>query len=83
MLKVGTPSRRKAPFFKRGWKGVIRVHLHDEAPRIGCGVRRVYATVGNRTVKLTNLTTGRSSRIPRDLFETIAFREDIDAQVQA
>jgi hypothetical protein len=57
--------------FKRGWKGRVRVHLNDEAPRLGSGVRWLDAHVGNRRVTLTNPATGRTAKLSRQVFEAL------------
>lgn len=57
--------------FKRGDRGTMRVHLNDEAPRIGSGVRLVEFHVGNRHVTLRNPANGRTARLSRVVFEQI------------
>ena len=56
---------------KRGYEGLHKLHLHDEAPRIGCGHRKVLVKVGNRKVKLKCPYTGRIARIMRKDFDKL------------
>lgn len=56
---------------KRGDTGTYRLYLHDEAPRIGSGWRRVNVKVGNHRVRLVCSNTGRTARIARPVFDQI------------
>jgi hypothetical protein len=57
--------------FKRGDKGLAQIHLNDEAPRIGCGLRVVEYHVGNTHVRLRNPHNGRTAKIPREMFAQV------------
>src|SRR5262245_61458952 len=57
--------------FKRGYRGRVRLYLHDEAPRLGCGWRTFNICVGNKHVKLNDPNGGRS-RISRPLFDRLS-----------
>ena len=43
----------------------VRVHLHDEAPRIGAGVRLVDVQIGHVYVHLRNPSTGAVAKLSR------------------
>jgi hypothetical protein len=64
--------------FKRGFRGKIRVHLNDEAPRIGSGVRIAEVKVGNRHAWLRNPITNRTAKILRSTL--IGLKPEIVAQ---
>jgi hypothetical protein len=57
---------------KRGDRARVHLYLQDEAPRLGCGWRLFDAHVGNKHVTLTNVTTGKSARLLRSVFEELA-----------
>ncbi|HKS95761.1 MAG TPA: hypothetical protein VJV74_06450 [Terriglobia bacterium] len=57
-----------------GFEGVIRLHLNNEAPRIGCGERGLMVTVGQKQVRLLNHHTGDVGWIRRDVFERLAHK---------
>ena len=57
-----------------GFEGRIQLHLHDEAPRIGCGERGLTVKVGRKRVRLLNHHTGDVGWISRDVFEKLARR---------
>lgn len=38
--------------------------FQDEAPRIGCGMRRCSIKLGRKWARVRELATGRTSRIP-------------------
>jgi hypothetical protein len=58
------------PRIKSGFRGRITLHLNDEAPRIGSGVRTVDAHVGSKWVRLTT-PIGKTQRIRRKTFDEI------------
>jgi hypothetical protein len=58
------------PRIKSGFRGRITIHLNDEAPRIGSGVRNVDAHVGFKWVRLTT-PNGKTQRILRKTFDEI------------
>jgi hypothetical protein len=70
MVQDGARAARSQAF-KRGDRGTLRVHLNDEAPRIGSGSRLVEYHVGNRHVTLRNPFNGRTTRLPRSVFDQI------------
>jgi hypothetical protein len=75
--KGGIPLPRKwsgVPQTWDGFEGTIRLHLHDEAPRIGCGERGLTVSVRKRRVRLLNHHTGDVGWISRDVFEKLARR---------
>ena len=55
---------------KRGWEGYLRLHFHDEAPKIGCGWRRVWCKVGNKHATIKDWH-GRKARLPRHVLEEL------------
>lgn len=61
-------SRKKRAAYKQG----LRVHLHDECPRIGSGWRIVIPSVGRKWVRIVEVSTGRGARLKRPTWEQIA-----------
>jgi hypothetical protein len=55
---------------KSGFRGRVTLHLNDEAPRIGSGVRNLEAHVGSKWVRLT-APSGSTQRIRRATFDEI------------
>jgi hypothetical protein len=55
---------------KRGWQGYLRLHFHDEAPRIGSGWRRVWCKVGNKKATIKDCL-GRTTHIPRHVLDRL------------
>lgn len=55
----------------RGHHGLVRLHLQDEAPRLGSGWRLVEVTIGNKHATLRVPNTTRTAKVPRALFNAI------------
>lgn len=56
------------------WYG--RVHFHDEAPRIGCGIRGIeLIRLGWKWALIRERSTGIAMRLARKVWETIAPEE--------
>jgi hypothetical protein len=71
----GIPLPRKwtgVPKTWDGFEGTIRLHLDDEAPRIGCGERGLTVSVRKKRVRLFNHHSGDVGWIRRDVFEKLA-----------
>lgn len=49
----------------------IRIYFEDEAPRIGCGMRRVRVREGENYAYLTEVATGNTQRLPIGIFDEI------------
>ena len=60
------------PAFKSGFRGKIRLCLHDEAPRLGSGWRVFYVMVGHKWVRVYDPASGGKKRMSRKLFDSIA-----------
>lgn len=58
--------------YKRGYRGLLHLYFHDEAPRIGCGWRKVEVTVGTNKVRVRCPYTKRTAKIRRPEFDTLA-----------
>lgn len=60
------------------WYG--RVHFHDEAPRLGCGVRGVeLIRLGWKWALIRERSTGLAVRVGRKVWDQIAPKEARDA----
>jgi len=49
----------------------IRIFFEDEAPRIGSGIRTVRVREGEKYAYLTDVASGRTQRLPIELFDKI------------
>lgn len=49
----------------------VRIFFQDEAPRIGCGLRKVRVREGEKYAYLTDVASGRTQRLPIGLFDQI------------
>ena len=67
----GVPLLGDGQSLPSGWKGKLRLNLHDEAPGIGCGWRTLTVQVGPRRVSLCNHHTGDAARVGREVFERV------------
>jgi hypothetical protein len=64
------PSNK--PAFKSGFRGKVRLCLHDEAPRLGAGWRIFYVMVGHKWVRVYDPSSGSKKRVSHLLFDRIA-----------
>jgi hypothetical protein len=55
-----------------GFRGRLRIYLHDEAPSIGTGWRSLTVRVRGKRVRLLNHWTGDARWITRETFERLA-----------
>ena len=49
----------------------IRIFFENEAPRIGCGLRKVRVKEGEKWAYLTDVASGRVQRMPIGLFDQL------------
>lgn len=49
----------------------LRIHLHDEAPRIGSGLRIVTVVVGHKWVRIVD-GIGNRAKLPKSIWASIA-----------
>ena len=54
----------------------FRLHLEDEIPALGCGVRVVLVKIGRKWVRIKSPSDTRWTRIKRETFEQITKNAD-------
>jgi len=69
----GCPSMR--PRKVKLPQGTIRVYLHDEAPRLGCGWRLlILLSLGPKWARVRDVSTENAARLPRATWAQIGKR---------
>lgn len=53
-----------------------RIYFHDEAPRLGCGVRTVTIRIGRKWVRISD-HMGRAVRFHRRVYEQLNLRPEV------
>lgn len=71
------PALRKPPRGKK-WKDaeLVSVWLNDECPKIGCGVRRVWAKRGRVWVYMHEIGSGNRGKLKVETFNRLIYPRD-------